>query len=149
MTATPPTSIMHFGICVTDAKRSLDFYIQALGLEFVRSIDELGAPFDTLTELPGAKFSTHHVKCGGIMIELICFLNQPTLGTTERKPMNQLGLTHFTLVINDLDTVTRKVEQFGGKVIEASRVDSDFGRIVFCTDPDGVRIELLEMIAQG
>jgi predicted enzyme related to lactoylglutathione lyase len=59
--------------------------------------------------------------------------------------MNQPGLTHFTLRVDDLDEAIAKLTTLGAKVLEHTRVhDPTFGSdIVYVTDPDGTRLELI------
>lgn len=139
-----PTAMAHIGICTSDAEKSVKFYTEALGFTLERSIPEIGAPFDTLMELPGATICAHHLKCGEVTIELVGYTGAVVAtGSTERRPMNQLGFTHMTLLVEDIDATAGRIEECGGKVHPETRVDSPFGPIMFCTDPDGVRIELM------
>ncbi len=144
MSQQPAAALSHIGICTSDLERSLRFYTEALGFTLERSIDEIGAPFDQLTELPGIPCRVHYVKSGGATIELIGYPNGDASGSRERRPMNQLGFTHMTLIVGDIDAVAAKVVQYGGQLHAQTRIDSAFGPIVFCTDPDGVRIELFQ-----
>jgi predicted enzyme related to lactoylglutathione lyase len=58
--------------------------------------------------------------------------------------MNQLGFTHMTLIVDDIEAAIARVVEFGGQVHAETRIDSPYGPIVFCTDPDGVRVELMQ-----
>jgi catechol 2,3-dioxygenase-like lactoylglutathione lyase family enzyme len=40
-------AISHIAICTSDVARSVRFYTEALGFTLDRSIDGIGAPFDT------------------------------------------------------------------------------------------------------
>jgi len=144
MSATPTAVMSHIGICTADLAKSLDFYTRALGFVHERSIDEIGPPFDQLTELPGVACKVHYVTCGPVRIELIGYPGSSVLGSRERRPMNQLGFTHMTLLVDDLDAALERVRAWGGEVHASTRIDSDYGPIVFCTDPNGVRIELMQ-----
>ena len=144
MSQSPVIALSHIGICTADLARSLQFYTEALGFTLERSIDEIGAPFDQLTELPGVPCRVHYVKSGAVTIELIGYPKGPVVGSSERRPMNQLGFTHMTLIVSDIDAVAARVVKFGGQIHPQTRIDSQFGPIVFCTDPDGVRIELFQ-----
>lgn len=139
-------AVSHIGICTADVDRSVRFYTEALGFQFdaARSIPEIGAPFDKLMELPGVKSRVHYVTSGGLTLELIGYINADVAGTAERRPMNQLGFTHLTLMVGDLNAVAERVVEYGGQIHRETHIDSPFGPIVFCTDPDGVRIELFQ-----
>ncbi len=138
-------AILHVGICCSDLDRSLAFYTEALGFSHERDIGEIGAPFDVLIDIPGAKFYAHQLKSGNTMIELVGYLNHEVSGSSKPRPMNQIGFTHMTLTVGDLAATTAKIKSLGGQVLENTHTDSDFGSIVFCTDPDGVRIELMQL----
>ena len=64
--------------------------------------------------------------------------------------MNQLGLTHLSLRVDDVEAAAATIEALGGTVV---RPDPDHLRrsvrssldFVYCTDPDGVRIELMDL----
>ncbi|MGH7287408.1 MAG: VOC family protein [Myxococcota bacterium] len=67
------------------------------------------------------------------------------LGTGPR-PMNQVGLTHLSFLVDELDAVLAKLRALGATVLEKTRLDSQ-GRgsnAIFVTDPDGTRIERVE-----
>jgi predicted enzyme related to lactoylglutathione lyase len=134
---------MHTGICVTDIKLSAQFYSKVLGFIADVNMEALGAPLDKLLELPGETLDVCQLASGGMRIELVHF-HGGTTGSTGRRPMNQRGLTHMTFQVTDIEEVMGRVKQYGGQVHMETWIDSAFGRIVFCTDPDGVRIELMQ-----
>ena len=66
--------------------------------------------------------------------------------------MNQLGLTHLSVRVQDVDAIAERIRELGGTVFKSFRTkleenpdgsSSKFG--VYCTDPDGVRIELMRL----
>ncbi len=63
--------------------------------------------------------------------------------------MNQLGLTHLSVRVDDIDTVAEAVESLGGTVVAGTRTTMELPGasldFVYCTDPDGVRIELMHL----
>jgi lactoylglutathione lyase len=63
--------------------------------------------------------------------------------------MNQLGLTHLSLRVDDLDVVGAVIESLGGSVLSDTRTTMGSAEavldFVYCTDPDGVRIELMHL----
>ena len=144
MSKPPVISVSHIGICTSNLEQSVRFYTEALGFALDRSIDGIGAPFDQLTELPGSTCDVRYLKSGGLTLELIGYPNLAVTGSNQRRPMNQLGFTHLTLIVDDLAAVVARVKQFGGHHHAETHIDSAYGPVVFCTDPDGVRIELLQ-----
>jgi len=144
MSQSPAITISHIGICTSNVEHSVKFYTEALGFELLRSIDEIGPPFDDLVEIPGTVFCAHHLKCGEVTIELVGYPDTEVTGSAERRPMNQLGFTHMTLGVDNVNEVLERIKQFGGHVHTETKIDSPFGPIIFCTDPDGVRIEVMQ-----
>lgn len=136
--------ISHIGLCTSDIEHSLRFHTEALGFVLDRSIDDIGSPYDSLMELPGVRCRVHYVKCGAVTIELIGYPGIGVTGSAERRPMNQLGFTHMTLLVDDIDAAVERVVKYGGQVHPETAIDSPFGPMVFCTDPDGTRIELVQ-----
>ena len=63
--------------------------------------------------------------------------------------MNQLGLTHLSIRVDDVAAVAATLEALGGTVLADSRTTFDLPGasldFVYCTDPDGVRIELMHL----
>ena len=141
--------IRHFGICVADIEHSARFYIGALGFEPLMPVTEIGAPFDVLVEQPGKTLNVRQLCCGEVTIELLAFADGDVTGTAERGPMNRRGLTHITLVVDDIDATVARICEYGGAVVAESRIASPFGPLLFCTDPDGVRLELMQGKAAG
>ncbi|MDX6284817.1 MAG: hypothetical protein QOG53_302 [Frankiales bacterium] len=138
-------AISHFGVCVVDLDRSLHFYCDGLGFEQYQS-HAVGSEFDNLLELDEVALEARLLRLGGTSIELLKYSTPPTLGNGERRPMNQLGLTHLCLRVDDVDAVATRVREFGGTVLDETRTtfgpELDF---VYCMDPDGVRIELMRI----
>ena len=143
MAHAPTISPMHTGICVSDIAASKRFYSEALGFIADAEMAGLGAPLDHLLELPGQTVDVCQLQNGGMRIELVCSSGGAT-GSTDRRPMNQRGLTHLTFQVSDVEAVMARVKEFGGAVHMETWTDSPFGKLVFCTDPDGTRIELMQ-----
>lgn len=141
MTPSPSVAFLHLGICVRDIERSTLFYTEALGFQFERSL-EIGPPFHEIIELPTIKAKANFLRLGAMTIELLEYVEPGFIGPAERRPMNQLGYTHMTLVVDDLAAVTQRIEAYGGQVLTERKVSNPMGEFVFGADPDGVRVEL-------
>jgi catechol 2,3-dioxygenase-like lactoylglutathione lyase family enzyme len=85
----------------------------------------------------------------GVTIELLGFVSPDPTGDGERRPMNRLGLTHLSLRVDDVEGVAAVIEELGGSVVRATRTTMDLPAarldFLYCTDPDGVRIELMDL----
>jgi catechol 2,3-dioxygenase-like lactoylglutathione lyase family enzyme len=137
----------HVGICVSDLERSVRFYCEGLGFELVQS-HTVGEEFGRLMELDHVVLQSRFVRRDGVSIELLHFDSPGHSGEAVRRPMNQLGLTHLSLRVQDVDVVAEAIESRGGTVVADTRTtfgSSDVLDFVYCTDPDGVRIELMHL----
>ena len=146
-TAAAAARFSHFGICVSDLERSLRFYCEALGFEKAES-HEIGDEFATLMDLPGVAVTSQFIRKGPTAIELLAFTDPAPFGDGQRRAVNQLGLTHLSFQVDDLATTAARIVELGGAVVESSRTKIDLGdtplEFVYCTDPDGVRVELMD-----
>jgi lactoylglutathione lyase len=137
-----PVAVSHVAACVSDLERSRRFY-EALGFEVQMQVD-VTAPFELLTELPEiqgrAIFFTHSTM--GIRFEILHYDRPAAIGPAERRPMNQLGLTHLSFTTPDLDALGALIEGNGGQVLWHTKLEGPHGVMAFATDPDGVRLEL-------
>ena len=147
MSQAPKISVSHIGICTRDFDHSIRFYTEALGFTLSGQAGG-GQPYDTLLELPPSlKIRAAFVKRDGLTLELLAYDSPGVVGAAERRPMNQLGLTHLSLVVDDIDAVANRIVEYGGRVYPDTRINgSDSGDYVFCTDPNGMRIELWRQI---
>ena len=141
-------AIGHVGICVSDMDRSLRFWRDGLGFEVVREFEFRGSSWKRVLELDELDLQTKIMRRDHMTIEIMAFAKPGHVGSAERKPMNQLGFTHLAVWVSEIDAAVRRIEEYGGRVIEETRMSFDHpklrGKWVICTDPDGVRIELLE-----
>jgi glyoxylase I family protein len=141
MSQNPTIAFSHVGICVSDLGRSERFYTQVFGFVLSHTV-EAGPPFDILSELPDLKLRASFLKRDGTTIELLYYEHPVAVGLSERRPMNQLGLTHLAFTLDDLSQVADRIVKHGGRVYPQTRVNTRMGDFMFCTDPDGTRIEL-------
>ena len=141
-------SFSHLGICVSDLDASRRFYCEGLGFAEVAA-HEVGEEFAALMEVEGVRLRSTMVAKDGVTIELLGFDRPGVTGDGGRRPMNALGLTHLSLRVDDLEAVAATVQALGGAVVRSTRTTLPFGErslgFVYCTDPDGVRIELMDL----
>ena len=104
----------HIGVCVSDWRRSLRFYCDLLGFRYVNELQLEGEPSATLLQLDGVRFRAIYLEREGVVIELLAYDAPETLGNAVPRPMNRLGITHFSLRVDDLDA-------FDAEEVEALR----------------------------
>lgn len=138
----------HFGICVRDLERSLRFYCDGLGFEQAES-HTIGSEFARLMDLDDVTVTSQFIRRGPTAIELLAFTDPVPVGDGDRRPVHRLGLTHLSFRVRDLAATLERLVELGGAVVESSRTVIDLGgtplQFVYCTDPDGVRVELMDL----
>jgi len=79
-----------------------------------------------------------YLALDGLLLELLHF-DGPAAPPAQERTINEPGLTHISLFVEDLDAVLAAVPKYGGRV----REDTNVGVAVFVEDPDGQAIELI------
>ena len=144
-----PTTFSHFGLCVSDLDRSMRFYCDGLGFQPAIQY-EVGADFaDTLEVSGDIAVVSQFITRDGVSIELLHYTKGGVTGSPSAT-RNQLGLTHLSLNVDDVDEIAAKLVACGGTVIDSTRtkIDNPDGSVsdfVFVADPDGTRVELMKL----
>lgn len=140
------TALSHVGVCVSDLEASTRFYCDALGFEAAERF-EVGDEFAGLMELgERAALTSQFLRRDGQAVELLHFAEPAADGDGARRPMNRFGLTHLCFHVDDVDAVAAAVTAAGGTVHGHTRTTLAEGALdfVYCTDPDGTRLELMK-----
>jgi catechol 2,3-dioxygenase-like lactoylglutathione lyase family enzyme len=138
--------LSHIGVCVSDLEHSVKFYRDALGFRELSRLAVEGAESERLLAIDGGELQAVYLERDGTRIELLYY---PVAGYRPGDapcPMNRLGFTHFSLRVENIDSTIAEVEQAGGRCLADTRIDNEAWHTaaVFVTDPDGLRIELLQ-----
>ena len=136
------TAFNHVGECVTDLERSKRFYCELLGFTLEREItppDETSAQLMSLT--PPLGMTAAYLVRDGLVLELLHYSASGQTQPFQPRAMNEPGLTHVSLSVDDIDDACARVAEYGGQVIDSSNI----GAAVFIRDPDGQLVELLPM----
>ena len=136
----------HLGICVSNLAQSLRFYCVGLGFEAAEAyeLDSTQAEgLDRALEVPGpVKIVSQFISRGGLKIELLLF-RSPTPEGEPSARRDRLGMTHLSFHVDDVDATAKRLEQYGGTILPTTRSNPGL-ELVFLTDPDGVRVELMQ-----
>jgi catechol 2,3-dioxygenase-like lactoylglutathione lyase family enzyme len=142
-------AIRHFGIVVSDLERSLDFYVNKLGLKVVKRIDESGVFIDSISGLKSVLVTTVKMAAeDGNLIELLYYKSHPRT-PLEGKDISQIGASHAAFTVDNIDEVYTKLSAAGVSFTSSPKNSPDgFARVTFCKDPDGTLLELVEVLAK-
>ena len=130
----------HTGQVVTDLERSKRFYQEVFGFKFWYEITPPDEPTAKLTSLtPPLGVTASYLTLDGFVLELMHYSAPGATAPFRARTMNEPGLTHLSISVDDVRASAARVPVFGGEIIE----ESDVGVAVFVRDPDGQLIELL------
>jgi lactoylglutathione lyase len=130
----------HTGHVVTDLERSKRFYQEVLGFRFWYEITPPDGPTAKLSGLtPPLGTTASYLTLDGFVLELMHYSAPGATVAFRPRTMNEPGLTHLSISVDDVHVTAAKAVEFGGVLIE----ESDLGVALFIRDPDGQLIELL------
>ena len=129
------TGIGHVAINVVDLQKSLDFYIDILGFpEMMRINHDNGEPWLVYLRVTDTQF-----------IEL--FPGAETARAPESWHAN--GMTHLCLMVDDLGKVVDQLKAKGVTMMIEPKSGADGNSQAWLLDPDGNKIELMQMHADS
>lgn len=133
---------IHASLVVSDLERSLRYYCEGLGFsELLRM--EMGQEVASIGQFQGeVRFNSALVTRDGMVLQII---HWPVPGVThplDVKPLNECGLTHIGIAVEDVDKALEALAKLGGTVIEGTRTRLEGADVVMTLDPDGMRIEI-------
>jgi catechol 2,3-dioxygenase-like lactoylglutathione lyase family enzyme len=135
----------HLGICVENLERAMRFYCDGLGFEKGEAF-AIGNEYREALEVEGeVVLASQFLRRGGLAIELLAYRSPAAIGAPSAR-RNQLGFTHLSFSVPDVDAAARSLVACGARLLPGTRTgagDPNAVQIVFLADPDGVRIELI------
>jgi lactoylglutathione lyase len=130
----------HTGLVVTDLERSKRFYAEVFGFRFWYEITPPDGPTAKLSSLtPPLGTTASYLTLDGFVLELMHYSAPGATAPFRTRTMNEPGLTHLSISVDDVHVAAAKAVEYGGALIE----ESDLGVALFLRDPDGQLIELL------
>lgn len=126
--------LAHVAIKVTDLDRSLDFYINKLGFpEMLRLHKDDGSTWLVYLRITDEQY-----------LEVF-----PGAENDRAPGWDANGINHMCLAVEDIDAVVRRIEAAGISLLLPLKLAVDGNRQAWIEDPDGNRIELMEMDANS
>ena len=142
MQHTAVSAYNHTGQVVADLERSTRFYQEVLGFRRwyeIAPADEATAKLLGLTPPLGMKAA--YLTLDGFVLELMQFTAPGATAAYRPRTMNEPGLTHLSISVDDVQATAKKAVDYGATIIE----ESDLGHALFIRDPDGQLLELLPL----
>ena len=136
----------HFGIVVRNLETSIAFY-EDLGLKIIKQMNESGDHIDKMLSLTDVNITTVKMSAPetDTLIELLHY-KTPLPKEIERK-INDFGPSHLAFTVNNLSKNYEKLLQKGVIFLSPPQLSPDITvLVVFCNDPDGIPIELVEQL---
>jgi lactoylglutathione lyase len=124
----------HVAFRVTDLDKSLNFYCQKLGFREAFRLDREG------------EFSPWIVY---IQVALNQFIELFPGAKGENTPNAPVGYNHFCLVVDDLAATLRELAGRGLEITGEPQRGVDHNWQYWITDPDGNRIELMQIVSES
>ena len=130
----------HTGLVVTDLPRSKQFYQEVFGFRLWYEISPPDDPTAKLSGLtPPLGVTASYLTLDGFVLELLHYAAPGATAPHRERTMNEPGLTHLSLSVDDVAATAARAVEYGGQIVEGS----DIGVAVFIRDPDGQLLELL------
>ena len=145
----PIVGFRHIGIIVSDLKRSLDFYEGILKLKLIQNAKDDSDYISEITGLNGlvAEYAKLLIP-GGNVLELLTYPSHPLLRVA--RDIHQPGEAHLAFEVSSAEEmysliVRRNIPYISAPVLSSEKI----AKVFFCFDPDGYRIEIVEMLTDS
>ena len=138
--------LLHYSHCVSNLERSRRFYTDVLGFTVAAEFDFDDAATARVMGLSRARFTGVFMQRDGMRIELIGFTDPPPETGVRPRRSNEIGHSHLSFYVTDLETTLRELRAQGVRVEDHTRALLPSG-IECCVvrDPDGFPIEIVQM----
>jgi catechol 2,3-dioxygenase-like lactoylglutathione lyase family enzyme len=143
------TQIRHAGITVQNLDECLSFFVDLLGFEVMKKMDESGSYIDAMHNLNDVKVTTVKIKApDGNLIELLKF-NSHKVECEEswNGKIYSTGLTHLAFTVEDLEKTFEVLSKNGVHFNAPPQHSPDgYAKVTFCRGPENLFLELVEVI---
>jgi len=142
-------AIRHTGIAVSNLENSLHFYGTLLGLKLIKMDEEGGSYISKLCDIPAGKSDIITAKLAaddGNLIELIQYgaFHDRLVVKSE---MSWTQTCHIAFPVDNIKAEYERLSKTGVEFLSEPQISPDgYAKVVFCRDPDGIYIELVEVL---
>jgi catechol 2,3-dioxygenase-like lactoylglutathione lyase family enzyme len=131
--------IAHSGLGVSDLARSIRFYCELLGFRLDRELNMTSDQVSDFLQLePRGDMKAVYLYLGDFQLELLAF-DPPGINRVHERRMNEVGLTHISVGVDNVTDVIARVADYGGELLTAIG-----DKAVILRDPDGQLVEILD-----
>jgi glyoxylase I family protein len=160
-----PRGLSHVELTVQDMERSLHFYRDLLGFTVLQPPMQMegGNPYQGIFERSDRKFSIA-VLCYGKknagpygmsedapVVALVSPIDPPPSGTSIK--VDQVGITHVGFWVKGVEALYDELKSKGVKCVvppyTGAKTEAGKIRSIFVEDPDGILIQLDEMVPRS
>lgn len=137
----------HSGVCMDGVEHFLAFYRSLAGFERAENyeLSDHGYFMNVINELDDVKLRAQMIRNGNRdTIELLEMKSPAGFGSREPLPVNQYGFRYLAFETDDIAATAAMVRKLGGRVLEETACESDAARLMFCADPIGARLLLIQ-----
>jgi predicted enzyme related to lactoylglutathione lyase len=137
----------HSGVCMDDVEHCLAFYQGLAGFERVENYElyDHGYFMNVINELDDVKLRAQMIRnANRDTIELLEMKSPAAFGSREPLPVNQYGFRYLAFTTGDIVATAADVRSLGGRTFDETLSENDRSRMMFCTDPIGARILLVQ-----
>ncbi len=135
------SAVSHVGLCVADLDRATRFYTRVFGFVVRNEMtipDRATGPLLAVATPVG--LTARYLMLEGFVLELLHF-DRPESAVQRDRPFTELGLTHLSFTVDNLESACALVRDSGGRVLDERTIP---GVVAMVIDPDGQILEVLQ-----
>lgn len=142
------TGADHTSFTVTNLERSLEFYVNLLGLELIWEREITNQYFRDIVGFPDCVVKAAHLRIPGTTHKLELFEYKAPRGAPADVRTNNPGSAHVSLYVEDLQAAYEELKskgvRFRSPPVEIDAGANKGGWSLYMLDPDGITVELFE-----
>lgn len=144
-----PTWLGHVAVVTRDMNCAVAFY-SALFETPLQNRGKFGPgpQFDRMGGLKDVRIEGAWLQAGNMLLELWQYHAPPCPLDPAPRQIGDPGFSHLCLETDDLDVDRARLVELGGTLLSTCNTNDQI-RTIFCSDPDGNVIELLQPLADG
>ena len=133
----------HIGIVPINIKNSLNFYMK-LGFVIIKEQIEERHYINNLLNINAKRVKTYKLGFNGCIILELLEYDLPII-KRDNTVLSQ-GITHFALSVEDVEDIFLKYKSSIEFLSEPLLTPDGYAKVVYCKDPDGNFLELVELL---